>query len=181
MTAIAIDPQSWTNAVNPAQTGSQSANDITNDILNAIQSLCDALNAVGFIENYKNFIDILDDFGHGMVGALACTGADLTVVASGVHSAAIAFPALDTELASLFQQLDSQLPYLTNTTTTVTLPTPSLTEEQALADLGTTPIPGDPGYSILPPPGTSNQTAAEAAALSLLALLIFFGIFVFAP
>lgn len=171
--AIYLSPTQWTTTGNTAQTGTQDNNDVTNDVKMAIQSLNNALNAVGFMENAKNFITVMEEFGQGMEAALACISIDMQVVASGVTAAAAAFSKLDAQLGSVFAQIEQQLPYVTNTASSVTLATPSAADQAALWNLlnqGTPDSSSDFGIH-LSFPAPSSSTVAATAGVGALALL----------
>ncbi|MEO7021411.1 MAG: hypothetical protein ABI234_14745 [Ktedonobacteraceae bacterium] len=136
---IRMDTDTWNAATHPTQTGSSGSNDLVNDVTTTINSLLNALNGVAFIENTRNLITVMEDFGNGLNAALACVSLDLQVVASGLGAAAAAFAATDTALANMFANLDTQLGYYTNTASSVTLATPSASAQASLISLGSTP------------------------------------------
>jgi hypothetical protein len=171
--AIYLSPDHWFSTGSTAQTGNQDNSDVTNDVNAAIQSLNSALNAVGFMENAKNFVTAMEEFGQGMEAALACISVDMQVVASGVTAAAAAFSRLDAELSSVFAKIEQQLPYVTNTTSSVTLGQPTAAEQTALLDLlgQGSPSSGSAGINLsFPQPSSSTTAAAGGAALALLCL-----------
>lgn len=177
---IRLDTREWYNTGYPTQDGSQSYDDANNDVKLAIQALNDALNAVGFMQNAKNFITVMEEFGQGMEAALACVSLDLAVVASGVKAAATAFAHLDSQLGSLFTQMDQQLTYFTNTASSITLATPTAAEQQALLSLlgSGTPNSYDPGITLTPP---DSKALAEGAGIGVVGgVLLFLGFLAFA-
>jgi hypothetical protein len=162
----------WDEAGNPTNAGSNDSNDITNDVNIAINSLNGALNAVGFVENARNFVTVMENFGEGMEAALACVSVDLAVVSSGVKAAAAAFTKVDADLATLFTQIDKQLPYFTNTKSSVTLPTPSAADQNALLTMEGVPTgDGNPGVH-LSMPKVNPSTGAAAAGGAGIALIV---------
>ena len=177
MTKLNIDTDTWNNAGKPAKTGSQGSNDLTNDITQAIQSLSDVLNTVGFMENSRHFITAMEDFGHGMTAALACVGVDLTVVGSGVTAAAAAFSSLEIELGDTLKELDTQLGYYTNTATNITLATPSIDAENALNLLGTNPNNDDLGFTLTLP----HVTTPPPSPAPIIIILFFAGMLLLSP
>ncbi|HVU68050.1 MAG TPA: hypothetical protein VHD63_13005 [Ktedonobacteraceae bacterium] len=169
---VYLSPDHWWDAGGTTETGKQDNNDITNDVNVAIQSLNNALNAVGFMENAKNFVTAMEEFGQGMAAALACISVDMQVVASGVKAAATAFAKLDAELSSVFKQMEQQLSYLTNTTSSVTLAQPSAADQTALMNLLNQGSSSsyDPGIH-LSFPRPDPTTTAEAGGVAVVALL----------
>lgn len=177
MTDIYLSPSHWLDAGGTTQKGNQDNNDITNDVNVAIQSLNNALNAVGFMDNARNFVTVMEEFGQGMEAALACISVDLEVVASGVKAAAAAFSKLDAELSSVFAQMDQQLHYFTNTASSVTLAQPTAAQEDALASLLGLGTPNSDSSGIhLSFPQPSSTAVTAAAGGTLLAALLFVGI-----
>ncbi len=179
MTDIVMNTDTWNNAGDPAKKGSQGSSDITDVLSKAVQSLCDSLNTISFMENANEFLTAVEDFGHGMIGALACVGVDLAVVGSGVKAAASAYASLENELTNTLQQLDTQLGYYTNTTTSTVIKTPSAAQEAALQSLGTSLSESNPWWqswfptlpqiTIQPPP--PEVVAATATVLFIIGII----------
>lgn len=175
MSDILLSPSEWDGTGATTQTGSQNNDDITNDVNVAIQSLNNALNAVGFMDNAKNFVTVMEEFGEGIEAVLACISVDLAVVSSGVKAAATAFSSLDAKLSSTFAQMDKQLGYFTNTTSSVTLATPTAEQENSLLSLLNkgTPNSYSPGIHLSAP---SSTAMAGAAGLGLVGALLLVGL-----
>ncbi len=137
MTYIEIDANTWNTTSGTVNTGKTDNDNITNDILQAINNLANDLGTISFINNTQLLIAALDDFGNNMAGALACVGVDLQVVASGLGAAALAFKNTDQALAQMFAHLDTELGYYTSTATSVQLATPTAAQQAALNALPT--------------------------------------------
>lgn len=129
---IKVAPQLWANSAAPAQAGSVDSHDLAQDVVSSVQGVLDALNTVGFLSSARNLTTALEDFGSGMVAALACVAVDLEVVASGLTAAAHAFATLDSALASTFAQVEAQLGYVTSVATSLQLAAPTAAEQAAL-------------------------------------------------
>jgi hypothetical protein len=152
---IEMSPTTWNAASTPAKTGSTDSNDITKDVMMTVQGLLEALNAVGFLSSSRNLATAMEEFGSGMLGALACVGVDLAVVGAGLAAAAAAFSATDAALARTFAQLDRQLGYFTSTATGVALPVASAAAIAALNSLS------------LSSASSSASSAASSSGVSL--------------
>jgi len=176
---IKMNTDIWSNAAHPVQRGSQDSNDISTDIIHAVNSLCDVLNTVGFMENSKLLITAMEDFGQGMIAALACVSVDLAVVASGLSAAAAAFSSLETELKNTFAQIDTQLGYFTNTTSSIALQTPTAADNAALNSFGVHPNTSDPGFSWSFPHITAPPPPPPA--VGIVGILIIAGIIILSP
>ena len=172
MTEIRLAVDQWYSAAVPTQAGSQDSDDITNSVNVAIQSLIGALNAVGFIENTKNFITAMEEFGEGMEAALACISIDLALVSSGVKAAAAAFSSLDARLAGTFAQLDQQIGYFTNTASSVTLSQPTAAQENSLLSILGESNPGTGIHLSLPNPGPLPSSSGAAAGAGVVGTVI---------
>ena len=135
---VKMDFATWSAAATPTQTGSTDSNNLINDFITSLNSLLGALNTISFIENTRNLITALEDFGHGLSGALACVSLDLQVVSSGLSAAVAAFGSADAALAKTFADLETQLSYYTSTTSNATLATPSAADQAALNSVGVT-------------------------------------------
>jgi hypothetical protein len=138
MTYIKVDTTTWSNSATSVNTGNTTNDDITNDVMTAINNLANDLGTLSFFKNTQLLIAALDEFGNNMAGALACVGVDLQVVASGLSSAAAAFGAQDQALAQMFTNLNAELGYYTSTATSVQLATPTASQAAALGALPTT-------------------------------------------
>lgn len=175
---MSIDIEQWYGAGTTTQTGGQNNNNVTNDVNTAIQSFNAVLNAVGFLDNAKNFVTAMEEFGEGIQAALVCISLDLSVVSNGVTAAAAAFSALDAQLGSTIALLDQQLPYFTNTTSSVTLPQPTQAEIDALNSLLGLGNPGsdNPGIHLSMPNMSPGDAGAGLLGLGALGGIIILGL-----
>lgn len=135
MGTVSMNMDQWSTAGESVQGKSQTGTDANNDVNLAIQALNNVLNTMGFVDNAKNLVTIMEEFGENMEAALACISVDLTVVGSGVKAAATAFTNLESQLASTFQQIDQQYAYFTNTASSITVPSPTDAQVNTLVTL----------------------------------------------
>lgn len=135
MGTLSMNMDQWSTTGGSVQGNSQTGVDANNDVNLAIQTFNNVLNTMGFVDNAKNLITIMEEFGIGMEAALACISIDLTVVGSGIKSAATAFANLESQLAGTFQQIDQQYAYFTNTASSITLASPTSAQINSLVTL----------------------------------------------
>ena len=115
----------------------------------------------------------MEDFGQGMIGALACISVDLAVVASGVKAAAEAFSSLETALKNTLAQLDAQIGYVTSTTSSVALYTPSAADNAALGSFAVDPSSSGPGFSwTVPHVSVQPTTVGVLGVIAIVGLII---------
>lgn len=128
-----VTPSTWSQSSTTTNSGKNDNDNLLNDIFKTLGDLVNDASPIFFLNSIKNFQTAIEDFGHGMQGALACVSIDLQVVASGLSSAAIAYGATDQNIKNTFAQLDTQLGYYTNTAVTPnTLPQPTAAAQSAL-------------------------------------------------
>jgi hypothetical protein len=143
MTYIKMSPTTWNTSATSVNTGNTTHDNITNDVLQAINNLANDLGTLSFLRNTQLLVAALDEFGNNMAGALACVGVDLQVVGSGLAAAATAFGTTDKELAQMFANLETEMGYYTSTATSVHLATPTASQVAALNALPSTATASD--------------------------------------
>lgn len=177
MTYIEVDADTWNASSTTASTGKTTNDDITNDVMQAINNLGNDLGTISFITNTQLLIAALDEFGNNMAGALACVGVDLQVVASGLGAAALAFKTTDHALAQMFAHLDTELGYYTSTATSVQLAPPTAAQQAALNALPTTTSAAinNPAYWSNPYVQSTFPVVIGGGILAILLYLLLFG------
>lgn len=176
---IKVNTDTWSTSATSVNSGSTTNDDITNDVMSAINNLANDLGTISFLKNTQLLIAALDDFGNNMAGALACVGVDLQVVGSGLASAAAAYGANEQALKQMFANLNAEMGYYTSTATSVQLATPTASQIAALGALPTTSsaITNNPANwlnlsNTQPQPATSASTGAATAVGVLVVVCI---------
>ncbi len=134
---VKADPAIMTMAAAPTASGSNTSHTLSHSVMTAANGLMDVLSTVNFIEGASSLAAAIDEFGTGVMGALACYGTGLDVVASGLRVAASAFAATDKQLVTMFTALDAQLPMYAGFES-ATLPALSTSQIASLNALGAT-------------------------------------------
>ncbi|HLG75131.1 MAG TPA: hypothetical protein VKX46_01880 [Ktedonobacteraceae bacterium] len=137
MDTIKVYTDTWNTSSTSVGKGNTTNDDITNDVLQAINSLASGLGTISFVNNVQLLIAALDEFGNNMAGVLACVSVDLQVVGSGLAAAAAAFGTTDQQLANMFANLNTELGYYTSTATNVHLAPLTPAQQAALGSLPT--------------------------------------------
>lgn len=168
-----VNTDTWSTSATSVNSGSTTNDDITNDVMSALNNLTNDLGTIGFLKNTQLLIAALDDFGNNMAGALACVGVDLQVVGSGLASAAAAYGANEQALKQMFANLNAEMGYYTSTATSVQLATPTAAQIAALGALPTTSsaITNNPA-NWLNLSNTQPQPATSAGAATVVGVVV---------
>jgi hypothetical protein len=114
---LQVDPSVWSETSHAIQTGNNESEDIKAEVLITLNDLMDSLGALSFIQGASNLSEAMSEFSSKIELSLGCVAVDISVVASGLLAASKAFGTLDSSLATMFNNLESQMSYFTTTTT----------------------------------------------------------------